>query len=218
MVWVVGLRPRRRMFLMNSGVSGNGDSRKSLRSTAKLFTFHLPNSLKRINRQKQTFHLALHWMQEGSGSLVRSASNNLGCVHTESDRMTYKVNGITQIDACLRFIASSVNTCRVFPAKHLLNIIIRQVLTLDLFREHCVTLLLGVWTRSRVLYICVPIYQLNIYFSEDSSFKEYTDRNSAIQQLLLWSHNASSVEHKGAAWTSGGRKDPSRMTKKTQLS
>lgn len=61
MVWVVGLRPRRRMFLMNSGVSGNGDSRKSLRSTAKLFTFHLPNSLKRIKRQAVIFfHLSLH--------------------------------------------------------------------------------------------------------------------------------------------------------------
>lgn len=44
-IWVVGLRPRSRMFLMNSGVRGKGDSRKSLLSTAKLFTFHLPNSL-----------------------------------------------------------------------------------------------------------------------------------------------------------------------------
>lgn len=59
MVWVVGLRPRSRMFLMNSGVNGSGDSRKSLRSTAKLFTFHLPNSLKRINRQKHILKLFL---------------------------------------------------------------------------------------------------------------------------------------------------------------
>lgn len=44
-IWVVGLRPRRRMFRMNSGVRGKGDSRKSLRSTARLLTFHLPNSL-----------------------------------------------------------------------------------------------------------------------------------------------------------------------------
>lgn len=50
---VVGLRPRSRIFLMNSGVSGNWDSRKSLLSTAKLFTFHLPNSLLRINKNRQ---------------------------------------------------------------------------------------------------------------------------------------------------------------------
>lgn len=35
------------MFLMNSGVRGRGDSKKSLLSTAKLLTFHLPNSLDR---------------------------------------------------------------------------------------------------------------------------------------------------------------------------
>lgn len=46
-IWEVGLRPRSRMFLMNSEVRGNGDSKKSLLSTAKLFTFHLPNSLHR---------------------------------------------------------------------------------------------------------------------------------------------------------------------------
>lgn len=38
------------MFLMNSGVRGNGDSKKSLRSTARLLTFHLPNSLIRNNK------------------------------------------------------------------------------------------------------------------------------------------------------------------------
>lgn len=59
MVCVVGRRPRRRMFLMNSGVSGSGDSRKSLRSTAKLFTFHLPNSLKEDQRTEVQFLLDL---------------------------------------------------------------------------------------------------------------------------------------------------------------
>ena len=53
-IWVLGLRPRSRMFLMNSGVRGNGDSKKSLLSTARLLTFHLPNSLRRITGETIT--------------------------------------------------------------------------------------------------------------------------------------------------------------------
>lgn len=51
--WAVGLRPRSRMFLINSGVRGKGEFRKSRRSTAKLFTFHRPNSLHEKNRDSK---------------------------------------------------------------------------------------------------------------------------------------------------------------------
>lgn len=40
-----GLRPRSWMLRTNSGVRDKGESRKSLRSTARLFTFQRPNSL-----------------------------------------------------------------------------------------------------------------------------------------------------------------------------
>ncbi len=51
--WAVGLRPRSRMFLINSGVRGKAEFRKSRRSTAKLFTFHRPNSLHEKNRDSK---------------------------------------------------------------------------------------------------------------------------------------------------------------------
>lgn len=55
------------MFLMNSGVRGNGDSKKSLLSTAKLFTFHLPNSLDGIigETTKQQYTVSIQCIYSG---------------------------------------------------------------------------------------------------------------------------------------------------------
>lgn len=54
------------MFLMNSGVRGKGDSKKSLLSTAKLLTFHLPNSLDRNNNPNVSTLPAAHLKQVGN--------------------------------------------------------------------------------------------------------------------------------------------------------
>lgn len=44
--WRVGRRPKSLMLRKNSGARGNGEPRKFLLSTARLFTFQRPNSLK----------------------------------------------------------------------------------------------------------------------------------------------------------------------------
>lgn len=44
--WRVGRRPKSLMLRKNSGARGRGEPRKFLLSTARLFTFQRPNSLK----------------------------------------------------------------------------------------------------------------------------------------------------------------------------
>lgn len=70
-IWVVGLRPKSRMFRINSGVRGNEDSKKSLLSTAKLFTFHLPNSLEKNNM----FNIEFGFESCNNMYIIKSKSN-----------------------------------------------------------------------------------------------------------------------------------------------
>lgn len=63
--WRVGRRPKSLMLRKNSGARGRGEPRKFLLSTARLFTFQRPNSLKskfifysEIHNLGEVFHLS----------------------------------------------------------------------------------------------------------------------------------------------------------------
>lgn len=90
--WRVGRRPSSLMLRKNSGASGNGEPRKFLLSTARLFTFQRPNSLqnKAILIQKyviqtNVLHLQttlLCWLAGGDylGITTGLNSDTLSCV------------------------------------------------------------------------------------------------------------------------------------------
>lgn len=90
--WSVGRRPSSLMLRKNSGASGNGEPRKFLLSTARLFTFQRPNSLQNkailIEKyviQTNVLHLQttlLCWLAGGDylGITTGLNSDTLSCV------------------------------------------------------------------------------------------------------------------------------------------